>query len=64
MTCPSCGAENGAGARFCMACGTPLAAALEAARELAERVAGDVQEDAVHIEMTVVAFVVVIAVRV
>src|ERR687888_21075 len=27
MTCPSCGAENREGARFCDTCGSPLAAA-------------------------------------
>ena len=26
MNCPSCGASNGAGSRFCLACGTPLGA--------------------------------------
>jgi class 3 adenylate cyclase len=30
--CPSCGRDNAADARFCSACGTPLAAA-EASRE-------------------------------
>src|SRR6186997_1323224 len=33
MRCPSCSAENPSGARFCMACAAPLAAATSAARE-------------------------------
>jgi class 3 adenylate cyclase/tetratricopeptide (TPR) repeat protein len=32
-TCPNCGEENPERARFCLACGTPLTAALEAAEE-------------------------------
>ena len=36
LTCPSCGEENAAGARFCSACGTELAAA--SAREVRKTV--------------------------
>src|SRR6187431_3825258 len=33
MDCPACGTKNPEGARFCMACGTPLAAQQPGGRE-------------------------------